>query len=134
MRRSWHGLLVVAVVAGCGRGSADAGTGADRAWPPLPRRVTVEVLNASRVDGLARDATLRLRRTGLDVVIFDNAATADVDTVRRSHRIFVRRGDTLGVGRVIEAIGTAEVVAVPDASRLVDLSVLLARDVPPPER
>lgn len=106
-------------------------------WPPLPRRVTVQVRNAGGHDGGARAATLQLRTGGLDVVLFDDAPPALRDPSRRSHRILVRRGDTLGVGRVIEVLGPAEVEDAPDASVLVDLTVLVARPAPPdslPER
>lgn len=95
--------------------------------PALPRRVTVEVLNAGGVAGYARDATLALREGGLDVVFFGNAPPRLRDTTLVRHRVLVRRGDTLGVGRVREMLGEITIVDEPDATRLVDLTVLLAR-------
>ena len=97
------------------------------ARPPLPRRVTVEVLNAGGVAGYARDATLALREGGLDVVFFGNAPPRLRDSTLARHRVLVRRGDTLGVGRIREMIGEITIVDEPDATRLVDLTVLLAR-------
>ena len=101
-------------------------------WPRMPRVVTVEVLNGGGISGAARDASLKLRRAGLDVVDWDNAPSALRDTVRTSHRIFVRLGDTTGVGRVIEAIGPAQIIDEPDPDRLVDLTVITARPAPEP--
>jgi len=117
-------LLTVACGGGPSEGRGDASA---PAWPPLPRRVTVQVRNAGGHDGGARAATLQLRAGGLDVVLFDDAPPALRDPVRRVHRILVRRGDTLGVGRIIAVLGPAEVEDAPDASVLVDLTVLVAR-------
>ena len=72
----WSGggaLLVIVVVFALRRSGTDAPKGVDAdsalvGLPPLPRRVTVEVLNASGVDGLARVGMARLRRVGLDEV------------------------------------------------------------------
>lgn len=100
--------------------------------PALPRRVTVEVLNAGGVAGYARDATLALREGGLDVVFFGNAPPRLRDTTLVRHRVLVRRGDTLGVGRIREVLGEITVVEEPDATRLVDLTVLLARPAKEP--
>ncbi len=102
-------------------------------WTPLPHRVQVEVMNSSKSAGAARIATLLLRHAGLDVVHAGNA-DAQFRGIERN-RIVVRRGDTTGVGRVIEAIGGADVVDAPDPSRVVDLTVVLgATFAPPPDR
>ena len=95
-------------------------------WPVLPRKVTVEVLNATRSAGMARVATAQLRRARLDVVYFGNADNA----LGRHDRteVLVRRGDTIGVGRVLETLGPAAVIDAPDSTRLVDLTVLLGTD------
>ena len=102
-------------------------------WTPLPRRVQVEVLNAGRVPGAGRVAMLLLRHAGLDVVQSGNA-----DSIFRGlerSRIVVRRGDTTGVGRIIEALGGADVIDAPDTTRLVDLSVFVGKNfAPPPDR
>lgn len=96
-------------------------------WPPLPRRVTVEVLNGGGRQGAARDVALRLRDTGLDVVYFGNAPLALTDAKRVDHRILVRRGDSLGVGRATAVLGTVTVSDAPDPHRLVDLTIVLGR-------
>lgn len=96
-----------------------------RAWQPLPRRVEVEVLNSGGLAGAGRAGMFLLRRAGLDVVLL-----ADAEAALRGHdrnQVLVRRRDTTGVGRVVEALGDAEVVVMEDADRLVDLTVLLGR-------
>jgi hypothetical protein len=99
------------------------------AAPDLPHRVTVEVLNSGGKVGAARVGMLLLRRARLDVVYFGNADSALAGRAR--NQVLVRRRDTTGVGRVIEALGDAEVIEVPDAARLVDLTVLLGREFVP---
>lgn len=94
--------------------------------PPLPRRVTVEVLNGSGIAGLARTGTLRLRRAGLDVVAYGGA-----DSGQRAAGvtlILVRRGDTAGAGRILRLYPTAELRDARLASRLVDLTLVLGAD------
>lgn len=91
--------------------------------PPLPRRVTVEVLNGSGIAGMARTGTLRLRRAGLDVVAYggaDSAQRAEGVTL-----ILVRRGDTTGAGRILRLYPMAELRDARLESRLVDLTVVL---------
>jgi hypothetical protein len=126
-------VLIVGAVFACAVVTAGWITGRRRPVPAVPQtdaaipgafpRVTVEVLNGTRTAGLALAATLRLRHERLDVVYFGNA-----DTGRGNHlhnTIFVRRGDTAGVGRALVALGSADVVSAPDTTRMVDLSVLL---------
>lgn len=84
----------------------------------------VEVLNASGRAGLARAAALQLRRAGVDVVYFGNAAEGPLD----STRVLVRRGDLAAGTRVRTALGAGAVAAAPDSARLVDVTVLLGRD------
>jgi hypothetical protein len=92
----------------------------------LPRPVTVEVLNSTRAAGVARVGRALLRRAGLDVVYFGNP---DRPLGNREHNeVLVRRGDTTGVGRVLEALGQATVIDAPDSARLVDLTILLGAD------
>ena len=100
------------------------------AWPPLPRRVTVEVLNAGGISGAARAGELQLRHAGLDVVSWAN----DTGHALARTEVLVRRGDTTGVGRVTSALGYPPLLLdSADATRLVDLTVKLGRDfaVPP---
>jgi len=93
------------------------------AVPSPARRITVEVLNGTTRPGLARAATRRLRRNGLDVVYFGNA-----DTAADSTRVIVRRGDPARARAVHQALGLGRVVVESDTLRRVDVSVVLGRD------
>jgi hypothetical protein len=86
--------------------------------------ITVEVLNATAVDGLARDVTRRLRRRGIDVLYFGSAGERRLD----STRILVRRGDSSAAIAVREALGAGRVSVELDPKRLLDVSVLVGRD------
>jgi len=108
------------------RGGAGIGNGNSPVMSDLPRKVTVEVLNSGGNVGAARLGMLILRRARLDVVSFGNADSAQSGRLR--NQVLVRRGDTTGVGRVIEALGAAEVIDAPDSTRLVDLTVLLGKE------
>ncbi len=100
---------------------------------PIPgegNHLTVEVLNATRIPGLARATTTRLRRSGIDVVFFGTAADSTLETTR----IAVRRGDTTVAVRVREVLGFGEIVIEENARLLLDVSVFLGRDAVPPPR
>jgi hypothetical protein len=86
-------------------------------------RTTVEVLNGTSVDGLARRLTDELRRHGLDVVSFGSAATP-VD----STRILIRRGDSGAALRVREALGTGRITEDLDPRLLLDVTIILGPD------
>jgi len=62
---------------------------------------------------------------GLDVVSLANADSALSGRIR--NQVLIRRHDTTGVGRVVEALGDAEVIESADSTRLVDLTVLLGK-------
>ena len=113
-------LLAVVLFSGCGGGSNQA--------HPIPGdkgpAITVEVLNANGRAGDARIGTRLLRRAGIDVVYFGNAAQAGLD----STRIIVRRGQGKVGERVRSALGTGRVEVQLDSSRLLDVSVLLGAD------
>lgn len=113
-------------------GNATSTEAAVREWDPLPRTVTVEVLNGGGRPGAARDAALRLRRARLDVVSWGNAPVELKDTTTSIVRILVRRGDTTGTGRVAEVFGEVAVVDAPDPRRLVDLTVVVPRSIREP--
>jgi LytR cell envelope-related transcriptional attenuator len=90
-------------------------------------RITVEVLNATKVRGLARRAALTLRDQGFDVVStgtnrdpFDSTQVLD----RTGHREWA-------VGAA-KALGGATVLVRPDSSRDVDLTVLIGASWRPP--
>ncbi|MEZ4378136.1 MAG: LytR C-terminal domain-containing protein [Gemmatimonadales bacterium] len=106
-----------------------AGDTARAEWPPLPRRVEVEVLNGGTVDLAARIVTAHLRRGGLDVVLYDNAPPEWRDSLRIDPLVLVRRGDTTGVGRIRDVLGPIEVRDVPDPKPLVDLTVVVGARV-----
>jgi hypothetical protein len=87
-------------------------------------RVRVEVLNAGGVDGLAHDATDRLRDVGFDVVQWGNARSFDQDStvvIDRVGRLELAQG-------VANAMGIRNVRSEPDSNLYVDVTVLLGRD------
>lgn len=89
----------------------------------------VEVLNASWIDGLARQGVRVLRQQGMDVVYYGTAPnTAEpLD----STRILVRRGGTDVGERVRRALGVGKILVQRDSTLLLDASVLLGRDFAP---
>ena len=99
------------------------------AMAPSNQRVTVRVLNATGVRGLARRATFYLRSMGYDVVDFDS----ERGPTRDSSEVVVHGGDsTLGL-RMQRALGTGRVRSASlDSLRYVDLTVVLGRDWQPP--
>ncbi len=126
-------ILVVALIA---LGLAGAGfatwwrsrQGAERsAARPVPGerdRIEAEVLNATPAVGLARAATRVLRDAGIDVVYFGSDTGAAVD----STQVLVRRGTPDAGRRVAAALGVGSVRQLPDAGRLVDVTVRVGRD------
>ncbi len=98
------------------------------AWRPRdrrpPDRVRVEILNTSRVHGLARRATRYLRDQGFDVV-----AVGTVTPPRDTTLVLDRTGHPDWAARVARALaaGRAPTRAEsrPDSSRYVDVTVLL---------
>ena len=96
------------------------------AIPSPEQRITVEVFNGTRRSGVARAATRMLRRRGLDVVFYGNAASAAEST-----RVIVRRGDPGRARDVRQALGVGQVVVEPDSLRRVDVSVVLGLDFRP---
>jgi hypothetical protein len=127
MRRSLT-LAVVAVAIACGTWFTWRQALRDRGRYPIPgekQHITVEVLNATGIDGLARATTRQLRHAGIDVVYFGTAA---MDTLQETV-IAVRRGDTEVGGRVRSALGVGRTVWQPDPRLLLDASVFLGRDV-----
>ena len=86
--------------------------------------LTVEVLNTIGVDGLAGRVTSKLRHGGLDVVSFGSGG----GDARTTTEILVRRGDSTAGIRVRDVLGVGRVRVVPDASLLLDVSVLVGAD------
>jgi hypothetical protein len=90
-------------------------------------RITVEVLNATKVRGLARRAALALRDQGFDVVsIGTNHDPFD------STQVLDRTGHREWAVRAAKAMGGATVLIRPDSSRDVDLTVLIGASWRPP--
>ena len=96
----------------------------ERTIPGTDMPFTVEVLNGTNVDGLARATTRHLRAAGIDVVRF-GTASADTFSVTQ---ILVRRSDTTGAARVRASLGFGTVILDEDARLLLDVSVYLGRD------
>lgn len=92
-------------------------------------RITVEVLNATGKDGLAKAGTRLLRRAGIDVVTFGNAP-AEVAGLDSTRIILLRAGPGIG-DRVRRELGVGKVVIQLDSTRLLDASVLLGADFTP---
>jgi hypothetical protein len=92
-------------------------------------RIKVEVLNASGVRGLARQATFALRDAGFDVVRFGNDPSP-----RDSTLVMARSGRLDWAELVARALGGARFEARPDSSRYLDVTVLLGSDWRPPAK
>lgn len=112
---------------------AQAGPSAGAAPPDLTApgrdRIRVEVLNATRIRGLARRGTFVLRDRGFDVVSIGNTAQQSDSTL-----VLDRSNHPEWAARVARALGGARVVARPDSTLYVDVTVLLGRTWrPPPE-
>jgi hypothetical protein len=102
-----------------------------RADRPLPipgdggARVTVEVVNQTGADGLAREVTRRLRGAGIDVVDYSSARDSSADTTT----IVIRRGDSTAAIRVRQALGLGRIRVDPDPRLVLDASVLVGPDL-----
>jgi hypothetical protein len=94
---------------------------------PAGVRIRVEVLNATRVRGLARRATMHLRDRGFDVV---NVGTSR--EVRDSILVLDRSGHADWAALVARALGGARVEQAPDTSRYLDVTVLIGATWRPP--
>jgi len=120
--------LVVLLLLGCGRHDPPPqhdGTGTVNEVPT--ERVRVEVLNATKVHGLARRATEYLRDRGFDVV-----ASGTAKDQRDSTLVLDRTNHPVWAGRVARAFNGARVQLAPDTSRYVDITVLLGATWRPP--
>lgn len=94
---------------------------------PAGVRIRVEVLNATRVRGLARRATMHLRDRGFDVV---NVGTSP--EVRDSIVVLDRSGHPDWAALVARALGGARVEQALDSSRYLDVTVLIGATWRPP--
>ncbi|MBV9775130.1 MAG: LytR C-terminal domain-containing protein [Gemmatimonadetes bacterium] len=139
MKRFQTAALFVALLVVAGLvGSLVAGIGSDRKAAPAPpeksdvpaartrpgERVRVEVLNASGISGLARQATRTLRDRGFDVVSFGNAKGSP-----GTPSVVIDRVGKQGVARsVADALQIADVRSRPDTALYVEVTVVLGRD------
>jgi hypothetical protein len=98
----------------------------DDARAPEGVRIKVEVLNATQTRGLARKATLYLRDRGFDVVGSGNV------TEQRAKTIVYDRSGHPDWARLVGRAMTAPIVARPDSSRYLDVTVLIGADWRPP--
>jgi LytR cell envelope-related transcriptional attenuator len=123
-------LCVIGVVAWMGWSAFRVGRGEayapDDARAPENVRIKVEVLNATKTRGLARRATLYLRDRGFDVV-----GSGNVSEQRATSIVYDRSAHPEWAKLVARAMN-APVVARPDSSRYLDVTVLIGADWHPP--
>ena len=139
MSRRVLGLAAVAIAAaavwlavrapGRARDPARLSGQAVDARAPEGVRIRVEVLNATRVRGLARRATLHLRDRGFDVV-----HTGTSPEQRDSVLVLDRSNNPHWARLVADALGGARVEVRPDSSRYLDVTVLLGGGWRPPAK
>ncbi|MFN8648052.1 MAG: LytR C-terminal domain-containing protein [Gemmatimonadales bacterium] len=122
-------LVLVVLVLGVRALRRDQVEGHAFAIPSTDDALQVEVLNGSGRTGLARLGARRLRRQGIDVVLFGNATEGPTD----STRIILRRGDRARAERVRGALGLGKLEVALDSLRRVDVTVLLGPDFQPDE-
>ncbi len=89
---------------------------------PAGARIKVQVVNATRVRGLARRATQALRDRGYDVV-----EVGTTGQLRDTTLILDRSGHPQWAQRAARAIGGARIETRPDSSHYLDLTVLVGR-------
>lgn len=89
-------------------------------------RATVEVLNGSGKQGLARLATEQLRDAGYDVVQFGNAAQTTINSY-----VIDRVGKPEVAAAVAQQLGIGGSRTQIDTTRYVDATVVLGKDWPP---
>ncbi|GEM_PF-294461 len=94
---------------------------------PVGVRVTVEILNATPIRGLGRRAMMFLRDRGFDVVALGTDPSRHDTTL-----VIDRSGHPEWARLVAHALGDARVEEGADASRYVDVSVLLGATWRPP--
>jgi hypothetical protein len=120
--------VLVALVLFGRAASRDRVTGHAYDIPSGDNRTIVEVFNGSKRTGLGRLAARRLRKYGIDVVLFATATdTVALDTTR----VIVRRGERDRAEQVLKVLGAGNVVVQQDTLRRVDVTVILGRDYVP---
>ena len=131
-------LLLALVIAGAGyaawtvygrrSGIAFGEESVDRIETVVPPgvRIKVEVLNATKVRGLARRATMYLRDRGFDVV--DMGTSAE----QHSKTLVLDRSNHPEWAALVGKALSAKVESRPDSVRYLDVTVLLGDDWRPP--
>ncbi len=111
-----------------GKSSAEvvAAVAAPEVMVPAGTRIKVEVLNATKVRGLARRATFFLRDRGFDVVSMGTSRLESDSTV-----VLDRSGHPEWASLVAKALN-AKVQTRLDSSRYLDVTVLIGRNWRPP--
>jgi hypothetical protein len=105
--------------------SRDRVTGHAYDIPSGDDRTIVEVFNGSKRNGLARLGARRLRKYGIDVVLFASIPGPDsLDTTK----VIVRRGDRARAEQVLKILGAGKLSVETDTLRRVDVTVILGRD------
>ena len=94
---------------------------------PAGVRVRVEVINTTKVNGLAKRAARYLRDRGFDVV-----STGTLARTRDSTLVLDRSGHPDWADRVARSLGAGRAESRPDSSRHVDVTVLLGATWRPP--
>jgi len=129
------GAFIVSFITGLGGGWRGAVTTSDEklsvpaADPGREPRGRVEVFNATRQSGVARDATARLRDAGFDVVSYANASI-----VPDSSRVIDRIGRPDVARAIASELGIMRVITVLDSTLYVDASVVIGIDWSRPGR
>ena len=93
---------------------------------PADVRIKVEVLNATKVRGLARKATYYLRDRGFDVVAVGTSREQRATTL-----VLDRSGHPAWAALAAKAFN-AKVESRPDTSRYLDVTILVGSDWHPP--
>ena len=93
---------------------------------PAGVRIKVEVLNATKVRGLARKATMFLRDRGFDVVAVGTAPEQLATT------LVLDRSNHAEWANLVARAFNSRVESRPDSSRYLDVTVLIGADWHPP--
>ena len=120
-------LLGAGAVARARMRHADAPAAPKEARAPDSVRVKVEVLNGTRIRGLARRATMLLRDRGFDVV-----ETGTAGRTQDTTRVLDVSGHPDWATRIAKTFGTARVEARPDSSSYLDVTVVIGATWRPP--
>jgi hypothetical protein len=141
-RRAVLGLTLLLVVSASALGAAavhiardwrsgdgPGAAGGKHAVVPDSVRITVEVLNATSVRGLARQATMFMRDRGFDVIYYGNARQQLDSTV-----VLDRSGHPEWAQLAADAFAGATLRSEPDSTRYADVTVLVGADWHPPAK